>query len=75
MFIQRSLHVLPPKIFFIIIPSLNSFAKGVHSMKQRVSVTSLQKQIRKCNEIFILQKKFQTDVLEQAWSPNKLLTC
>ena len=45
-------------------------------MKSRLSLTALLKQIRKCNEIFILQKvKFhlQTDILEQVWSPNKLL--
>ena len=40
-------------------------------MKQRVSLTVVQKQIGKCNEIAILQKikiHLQIDILEQGWS-------
>ena len=55
--------------FIVISPCPNPFTKGVHSMKQKVGLTVLQKQIRKCNEIVILQKSqvsLQTDILEQA---------
>ena len=48
-------------------------------MKQRVNLTkiALQKQIRKCNKMFILRTKshLQIDILEQAWSSNKLVQC